>query len=249
MKNRMKTWLPLLSLIVVPLAQAQDKTAMDTVSAQQRSPILDQLAKTYGGDSWEQVEAIRFTFNLEQPKLSRSWVWEPKADRISYDGPDKDGNPIKITYSRSQLASQSAFVKEMVDPAFTNDHYALLLPLHFAWDTGMTVEDAGMQKGHLLKGSARKIVVKYPSDSGGVTPGDTWELFLGNDGRLRELVLRHGGSVKPAVTYATWGDHEQVGPLLISMDKRGTGDGQPIHLFFTNVAVKLVGSSTWLAAK
>ena len=81
-----------------------------------------------------------------------------------------------------------------------------------------------MQKGHLLKGSARKIlVVKHPSDSGGYTPGDTWELFLGDDGRLREIVLRHGGTVKPAVSYATWADHERVGPLLISMDKRGTG--------------------------
>jgi hypothetical protein len=248
MKSCMKNWL-LLSLVVVPLAQAQDKAAMDTVSAQQRSPILDQLASTYGRNSWDQVEAIRFTFNVEEAKLSRSWVWEPKADRVSYDGPDTDGKPIKITYSRSQLASQSGFVKEMVDPAFNNDHYALLLPLHLAWDMGMTVEDAGIQKGHLLKGSARKIVVKYPSDSGGYTPGDTWDLFIGNDGRLRELVLRHGGAVKPAVSYATWADHREVGPLLISMDKRGTGDGQPIHLFFTNVAVKLVGSSTWIDAK
>jgi len=239
MKSRMKKWLALLSLVVVPVAQAQNMAA----------PILDQLAKTYGRDSWDQVEAIRFTFNVEPPKLSRSWVWEPKADRISYDGPDKDGTPIKITYSHSQLASQSGLVKEMVDPAFINDQHALLLPLFFARDTGVTVEDAGMQKGHLLKGSARKIVVKYPSDSGGYTPGDTWELFLGNDGRLRELVLRHGGAVKPAVTYATWADHKQVGPLLISLDKRGTGDGKPLHVFFTNVAVKLVGSSTWIDAK
>ena len=195
------------------------------------------------------VEAIRFTFNVEAAKLSRSWAWEPKADRISYDGPDKDGKPIKITYSHSQLSSQSGLVKEMVDPAFINDQHALLLPLFFASDTGVTVEDAGTQKGHLLKGSARKIVVKYPSDSGGYTPGDTWELFLGNDGRLREIVLRHGGAVKPAVSYATWADHKQVGPLLISLDKRGTGDGQPIHIFFTNVAVKLVGSNTWVDAK
>ena len=75
MKRTMKKWLPLLSFVVLPVAQAH-------------SPILDQLAKTYGGDSWDQVEAIRFTFNLEQPKLSQSWVWEPKADRISYDEPD-----------------------------------------------------------------------------------------------------------------------------------------------------------------
>ena len=33
--------------------------------AQQRAPILDQIAKTYGIDSWDQVEAIRYTWNGE----------------------------------------------------------------------------------------------------------------------------------------------------------------------------------------
>ncbi len=219
-----------------------------SVLAQERSPIAEQIAKTYGVDSWGQVEAISFTFNLEQAKLSRSWVWELQADRITYDGPDKDGKPVKITYSRSQLASQSAFVKEMVDPAFINDQYALMLPLHFAWDT-VTVQDAGMQKGHLVKGSARKVVVKYPSDGGGYTPGDTWDLFLGDDGRIREVVLHHGGTAKPSLAYVTWAGHKQAGPLLFSLDKRGTADGKPIHIFYTNVAVKQMGSSTWVDAK
>jgi hypothetical protein len=219
-----------------------------SVSAQERSPIAEQIAKTYGVDAWGQVEAIRFTFNLAQAKLSRSWVWEPKVDRISYDGPDKDGKPVKVTYSHSQLASQSAFVREMVDPAFINDQYALMLPLHFAWDT-VTVQDAGLQKGHLLKGSARKIVVKYPSDVGGYTPGDTWELFLGNDGRIREIVLHHGGTAKPKLAYVTWADNKQAGPLLFSLDKRGTADGTPIHIFYTNVAVKQMGSDAWMDAK
>src|SRR5258705_6174171 len=145
------------------------------VSAHQRPAIADQIAKTYGLDSWDQVEAIRYTFNIDWPalklKTSRSWVWEPKTDRISYEGKDKAGNPVKVTYSRSQLASQSAVVKEEVDPAFFNDQYWLLFPFHLVWDTDATVQDAGMQKLPLGKGSARKVAVKYPS--GGYTPGDT----------------------------------------------------------------------------
>lgn len=36
-----------------------------SVSAQERSPIVDQIAKTYGPDLSAQVEAIRSTFNLD----------------------------------------------------------------------------------------------------------------------------------------------------------------------------------------
>jgi len=75
------------------------------VSAAQRPVIADQIAKAHGLDSWDQVEAIRYTFNVDCPalkvKTSRSWVWEPKTDRVSYDGKDKDGNSVKVTYSRS----------------------------------------------------------------------------------------------------------------------------------------------------
>ncbi len=220
------------------------------VSAQQRPAIADQIAKTYGLDSFGQIDAIRYTFNIDAGalKLSRSWVWEPKTDQISYDGKDKAGNPVKVTYSRSQLASQSAFVKDEVDPGFFNDQYWLLFPFHLVWDNSPTVQDAGMQKLPLGKGSAKKVAVKYPSD-GGYTPGDTWELYVGTDGRIRELVFHHGGTVKPSVVIATWADYKKAGPLLLSLDHRGTADGKPLHLFFSNVAVKLVGSSTWMDAK
>jgi len=70
-------------------------------------------------------------------------------------------------------------------------------------DTGATVTDAGKTKLTLGKGSAEKVVVKYPSE-GGYAPGDTWEL------------------------------HE--------------ADGKPAHVSFSNVAVKLVGSSNWMDA-
>ena len=39
--------------------------------AQQRPPILEQIAKTYGLDSYPQIEAIRYTWNGEIPGYSR----------------------------------------------------------------------------------------------------------------------------------------------------------------------------------
>lgn len=220
------------------------------VSAQQRPPIADKIAKTYGFDSFGQVDAIRYTCSIDAGpalKFSRSWVWEPKTDQVSYEGKDKTGNPVKVTYARSQLASQSALVKEQVDPGFTNDQYWLLFPFHLVWDTSASVQDAGMQKLPLGKGSAQKVSAKYPS--GGYTPGDTWNLFVGKDGRIQELEFHHGGDAKPAVVLATWTGYKKAGPLLFSLDHRGTADGKPFTLSFSNVAVKLAGSSTWVDAK
>ena len=91
--------------------------------AQQRPPILEQIAKTYGLDSWGQIEAIRYTWNGEITglfKVSRTYEWEPKTGKISYEGKDKEGKPVKATYMSSELNNQSDTVKKEVEPAFVS---------------------------------------------------------------------------------------------------------------------------------
>src|SRR6516165_11132130 len=138
--------------------------------AQTCPPAAEKIAKAFGIDSWGQIDAIRYTFNADLPalkfKASRSWVWEPKADRVSYEGKDKAGKPVKATYVRSQLSSQPENVQKEIDPAFVNDQYWLIFPLHTCWDTAADVQDKGMQKLPLGKGSARLVSVKYPSAGG-----------------------------------------------------------------------------------
>src|SRR5438309_1922750 len=116
--------------------------------AQTRPPEVEQLAKTYGLDSYGQIEAVRYTFNLDLPalkvNLSRTWTWEPKTGQVCY----------------------------------------------------------------------------HP-----------------------------GGPKKPRLLPATWAGYKKAGPLLVSTDHRGTADGKPARIFFTNVAVKLVGSDKWMDAQ
>jgi hypothetical protein len=218
--------------------------------AQTRPPIADQIAKTYGLDSFGKIDAIRYTFNAELPgvSLSRSWVWQPKTGQISYEGKDKDGKPVNVTYVQSQLDGQPANVRDEIDPAFYNDQYNLLFPLHVYWDYGADVQDMGMQKLPLEDGSAKLVAVKYPS-KGGYTPGDTWELYVGSDDWVKEFVYHRGGPKKPSVVMAIWAGYKQAGPLLISTDRRGTADGKPLRIFFSDVSVKLVGSDTWVNAQ
>ena len=87
--------------------------------AQQRSPTID-IAKAYNLDSFGQIEAIRYTWNIDSAviKVARSWEWNPKTDTVSYDGKDKDGKEVKATYKRSDLQSQSEAIKARYSKLF-----------------------------------------------------------------------------------------------------------------------------------
>jgi hypothetical protein len=216
--------------------------------AEQLPPIAERMAKTYGLDSFEQVEAIRYTFDLDAPglKFHRTWEWQPKTDTVSYEGKDKEGKPEKVTYQRSQLGSLSDAIQNQIDPGFFNDQFWLLLPLHVAWD-GASVTDEGLQKLPSGNGSAERIVVKYAAE--GYSPGDTWTLYVGPDKRVQENAFNRGGSKKPSVVITTWGGYKKAGPLLIATEHRGTADGKPLSLTFLDVSVKVKGSKNWINAQ
>ena len=185
--------------------------------------------------------------NFPVAKLSHMWEWNPKTDTVSYEGKDKEGKPVKVTYQRSQLSSQSDAIKNEIDPAFSNDQYWLLFPFHLVWD-GATVTDEGQQKRPTGDATAQRVVVKYPSE-GGYPPGDTWELYVGADKRIEEIVYRRGAANQPSLVSATWSDYKKAGPLLISTDHRGTADGKPLRVSISDVSVKLTGSEKWINAQ
>jgi hypothetical protein len=220
--------------------------------AQTRPPIVEQLAKTYGIDSYGQIEAVRYTFNLDLPALkvtlARTWTWEPKTGAVTFEGKDKDGKPVKVSYNRNQMNSAPANVKDEIDPGFVNDNYWFMFPFHAYWDTSATVTVTEKQKLPIGKGTATLVSVKYSPEVGGYTPGDTWNLYVGADGRVVQFVYLRGGPKKPSNVTTTWAGYEKAGPLLVSTEHRGTADAKPAHIFFSNVAYKLAGSDKWMDA-
>ena len=221
--------------------------------AQTRPPVVEQLAKTYGLDSYGQIDAVRYTFNLDLPALkvtlSRTWTWEPKTGQVTYETKDKEGKPVKVTYNRNQLSSAPANVKDDVEPAFVNDNYWFIFPFHAYWDTSANVTEKDKQSLPVGKGTAKLVSVKYPAEAGGYTPGDTWNLYVGSEGRIVAFVYQRGGDKKPSNVTTTWAGYKKAGPLLVSTDHRGTADGKPARIFFTNVAVKVAGSDKWVDAQ
>src|SRR4051794_29044910 len=99
--------------------------------AQTPSPIAAPIAKVYGVDSWDQIDAVRYTWNGEITglfKVARTWTWEPKTGMVTYEGPDKSGKAVKVSYNSNQLSTQPDNVKNEIEPGFINDQYWAFFP-------------------------------------------------------------------------------------------------------------------------
>jgi hypothetical protein len=224
--------------------------ALPAASAAEPPSIAEQIAKAYGLGSWEKVETLRYTWNIELPggkTISNKWEWSPKTNTVSFDGKDKAGNSVKVTYQRSQLDSQSDVVKKEVDPQFANDQYWTLLPFHLLWD-GAAPTDDGQQKLPIGEGTAQRIAMKYPSE-GGYQPGDTWDLYIGPDKRIVQITYHRGAPNPPHLVSAKYTDYKKAGPLLFSIDHPGVVDGKDFKITLSGVSVKLRGSDKWLDAE
>jgi hypothetical protein len=220
--------------------------------APQRAPILDQIAKTYGIDSWDKVEAIRYTWNADITglfKAAHKWEWEPKTNKVSFEGTDKDGKPVKVSYVRTDPSTQTDAVKNQIDPSFINDNYWALFPFHAYWDKSASAIDQGKFNLPVGPGTAELLPIKYPSEAGGFTPGDIWDLYVGKDNRVVYFDYHRGGSKPPSRVLATWTGYKKAGPILFSTEHRGFADGKPLHIFLSDVAVKLTGSDKWVNAQ
>ena len=203
------------------------------------------LAETYGLRGFDQVEEIRYTFNVQLPDrvVSRSWTWEPQRDRVAFRGTAEQGGPL--IYERSLAAGQPDARIRTIDPQFVNDNYWLLFPLRVYWDRSADVAaDPEPLPLPIGVGRARRLVVRYPTNEG-YTPGDLYELFIDDAGRIVQWIYRKGGDPKPT-RITTWEGYRQVGPLTLSLDHR-SADGS-FRVWFTDVAVRLTGRPDWITA-
>ena len=243
-KTRLSTLVGVLSFTVLLVAAPS--------WAQQRDPIIEKIAKAYGLDSYDKIEAVRYTWNIDIPglfKAAHKWEWEPKTGKVSFETTDKSGKPVKVSYDSNQLSSQPDQVKNEVEPAFVNDNYWFIFPFHAYWDKSATITNEGMKKLPIGAGSATLVSVQYPKEAGGYTPGDTWDLYVGPDFRVKQFVYHRGGDKKPKLVAATWTGYKKAGGLLVSTEHRGKADTAPLHLWISDVSVKMTGSDKWVAAQ
>ena len=199
------------------------------------------IAGSYGFQYFNRIEKIQYTFNERKgdKHARRFWIWEPKLDKVTFDGMDyKD----PITYYRKDLQTNPSNTLKNIDAWFVNDNYWFLFPFHVALNTRTKVEEVDRKKLPMGDGDAACVVVTYPAQ-GEDTPGDVYELYLDENFRLTQWLYRRGGSETPA-KISTWEDHRYLGPMLFSLNHRG--DDGNFRVWFTQVGVKMAGVDGWI---
>ena len=236
------TSITLLTVLCVALiAGCRHSTETATETAAKTAAVV---AKAYGIGGFSDIDTIRFTFNIKigDRQIQRKWSWRPEIDSVLFEGKLPSGNYATYAYLRRNLKQNGAGISERVDRWFINDQYWLLFPLHLAWDRDLQITLAEGQPLPIQPGSASRLTVTYPKGVG-YTPGDTYELYLDENNRIRQWVYRMGGAPEPARA-ATWENHVKAGPLVLSLE-HNSADGN-IRLWFSDVAVKLKGDESWI---
>ena len=232
---------PVLTLFMVVLLIAGLAACAGGDKESRAMAVRQHIGQSYGVQYFDQIEQVQYTFNVKKgdKHTRRFWIWEPKRDRVTFDGMDyKD----PITYYRSDLQTNPSNKLKSIDAWFINDNYWLLFPFHVAMDTQATVEDVGRKQLPMGEGEAACAVITYPTQ-GGHTPGDIYELYLDENYRVTQWIYRRGGAETPT-RVSTWEDHRYLGPMVFALNHQG--DDGNFRIWFTQVGVKLAGVDGWI---
>lgn len=190
------------------------------------------LVAPLGVDALDQVGTLHFTFNVARggvTKASRAWTWRPADNAVTLRDPPS-APPVAFTFGAPKTDAERD-----ADSAFVNDSFWLAPQLHLRWaGSDVTVADHGAVALPIGEGTARQVTVTYPKQGGGYTPGDAYDLFLDDSGRIVAWNYREGNAPTPSMT-TTFAGYVTAGPLTVATEHT-TADGG-FRLFFTDVAV------------
>ena len=150
--------------------------------SQTDNSLAEKVANAYGFKNIKNVKSVSFTFNVraKDKLVVRNWYWEPGADKVTYKGKGEDGKEITYSYVTGTI-DRNDTIKTFVDARFINDQYWLLFPFHLIWDKKAEITDAGTRSYPISKKESHCLIVKYPPSAGGYTPGDIFQLYIGED--------------------------------------------------------------------
>lgn len=227
----MRSLISILSLVLIAAGSCKEAPKEVVQASEQKAKtksLLEKLADQHGFAHWQDVNSIRFTFNVDRDTshYERSWIWEVGENRVT-----QLTATDTISYLRSEVDSTLA----RIDGAFINDKYWFLAPYQWVWDSGSfshSYEEAALAP--ISGDSLPKLTITYGQE-GGYTPGDAYDFYFGPDSLVREWVFRKGNQPEPSLI-TTWEGYQDMGGLQLSTMHQ-TADGS-FKLYFTGVSVE-----------
>lgn len=203
------------------------ETTKETKEPEVQLSLAEKVAKAHGIDHWNEVKEIRFTFNVDRDTthFERRWAWNTDAQQVTMMS-----NTDTVTYNRANVDSSLM----RTDAGFVNDKFWLLLPYQLRWDADNFSYETEQQATAPISGdSLTKLTIVYGNE-GGYTPGDAYDLYIGDDYMIREWTFRKGNQEEPSMS-TTWEGYETFGDLKIATKHVNPAGGTT--LYFTDVEV------------
>lgn len=193
-----------------------------------------------GTDRLADIQELCFAAHVERaglPAVERSYCWRPDSGEVAAK---IDGRSVLFRFGAPSSAEERA-----ADAAFTEDSFWLAPQMHLRWSQStLSVQDGGEVALPMGGGAAHKLSVSYPSESGGYSPGDTYDLYLDPRGLLLAFTYRGSTAAKGHLT-ASFTGYIRRGPLTIATERRSS-DGT-LRISFSEISVSLREDLLWVS--
>jgi len=232
--RQIKSLLLFLLFTVLLLSGCSNQNQNNKPAEQKELTVAEKIANVYGAKSFDKVNSIKFTFNVQkgEKQVHRSWYWEPKTGLVKFL---LYGKEKPFTYFRKQIAENPTDELKGIDAKFINDQYWLLFPIHLVLDKNVKVNlDKGLHKLPIGEGETKRAIVEY-SGGEGYTPNDKYELYLDDNFKIVQWIYRRNNSPTPT-RLTKWEKYKKVGLLYLSLNR--PGKDKSFRVWFTDVEVK-----------
>ena len=209
-------------------------SSLGVVASASEVPVdpAHQVASAYGIANWDRIDRVDFTFHVEMAGgkvVDRAWSWEPERDGGTVTL--NPGSDAALRFHTSDGAEAGSDL-EKAQWNFVNDSYWLAFPFQLVWSDPQ-VELHGKTPMPISAETAWKKTATWPAE-GGYTPGDAYDLWHDEDGRIVEWVFRRasGAEGRPA----TWENARTAAGVTFATEHHGP-EGSGFLLSFPQLRV------------
>ena len=186
-------------------------------STSKEPPLATELWKASGGENWDKVKQIDFTFAVEQDGkriFTAQHAWNVAAGTDTVKWTDKQGKDHNVTVNLA-AAPADGEAKEAY-ARWVNDSYWLLAPLKIR-DRGVKVEATGAKD---LNGASLETI-QLSFDNVGLTPTDRYVFYIDPETKLPrawDYVPQTGEGLQ-----ATWEKYQDFAGLKLATEHNFKG--------------------------